>query len=212
MSQEYHMCKRNADTKCIKGIVSISRNLEIPQKTAYLALGIYYKHTLDSKCTKVAAAGAACIMLAGKINGSLRTLEQILRASHRYYGINSESTFKQDYEDAIEIELHACILIDFDFSTNDPYRLLKAFCTENHIPKQKAQTIWAILNDSACIPLQLAFSSRIILMSCVFISELIDSHDMNVSSFKQKFGFNGIQDIEINFISEEIVSMYEKLV
>ncbi|KAM0672656.1 hypothetical protein CWI42_100290 [Ordospora colligata] len=211
MSQHYDMCKKVTDTKCIKGIINISRNLEIPQKTAYFALGIYYKHALDSNCMKITAAGAACIMLAGKINGSPRTLEQILRASHRYYGINSENMFKQDYEDAIEIELHACILIDFDFSTNDPYKLLEVFCAEYHIPKQKALIIWTILNDSACIPLQSAFSSRTILMTCIFVSELIQGHPMDISSFKQKFGLSDIQDTEINFISEEIVSMYETL-
>ncbi|AFN83740.1 cyclin-like protein [Encephalitozoon romaleae SJ-2008] len=210
MGLEYMECKNLFETKNIRDIVSISRLLGMPQKTTYFTLAIYYRYILMMKSRKTIPIGAACILLSGKVNGSLRSLEHILKASYKHYDVDPEKFFQEDYKDAIDIELHACIAMDFNFEMEDPYGFLEKLCMDNDIDRSRAQTIWVMLNDTMYLPFILSFSIRSIVVSCIFISDVARGNGCeDIDEFKGRYKLSEINTEDIDFISREIVSFYE---
>lgn len=210
MGSRYRKCKDLVDHNNIRGIASVSKSLGMPQKITYFTLAVYYRCILMRKSKGIIPTGAACIMLSGKVNGSLRSLDQILRASYKHYGVDPARSFQEDYRDAIDIELHACIAMDFNFDMDDPYGLLEKICGDNNIDRPRAQTMWVVLNDTMYLPLTLCFSIRSIVMSCVLVSDAASGfEDRDSSDFWKKHGLSDINSSDINFISGEIASLYE---
>ncbi|ADM12209.1 cyclin-like protein [Encephalitozoon intestinalis ATCC 50506] len=212
MGPEYAQCKDLLNSKNVRDIVNISRLLGMPQKATYFTLAIYYKYIFMLKDREAIPIGAACILLSGKVNGSLRSLGQILRTSYKYYGMDPERFFQEDYKDAIDIELHACIAMDFNFEMEDPYGFLEKMCMDNDIDRSRAQTIWVMLNDTMYLPFVLSFSIKSIVVSCIFISDIVRGNgEEDINGFKDKYKLAEIDSAEIGFISNEIVSFYERV-
>ncbi|AFM98976.1 hypothetical protein EHEL_090810 [Encephalitozoon hellem ATCC 50504] len=212
MGSEYMECRNLLEIKNIRDIVSISRLLGMPQKTTYFTSAVYYKYISMPKSRKTIPIGAACILLSGKVNGSLRSLEQILKASYKHHGVDPEKFFQDDYKDAIDIELHACIAMDFDFDMDDPYSFLEKICMDNDVDRSRAQTMWVMLNDTMYLPLILSFSIRSIVVSCMFVSDIArDKGCKDIDEFKERYKLTEINTGDIDFISKEIVSFYEHM-
>ncbi|CAD27057.1 CYCLIN C-LIKE PROTEIN [Encephalitozoon cuniculi GB-M1] len=212
MGSEYVKCKGVSEAKNVQDIVNISRLLGMPQKTTYFTLAIYYRYILMPKNRGTIPTSAACILLSGKVNGSLRSLEQILKTSYRYYGVDPGRFFQEDYQDAIDIELHACIAMDFNFDMEDPYGFLEQICMDNDIDRSRAQTVWVVLNDTMYLPFILSFSIKSIVVSCMFISDIARGcGGGDIDKFKERYRLAGIDSADIDFISKEIVSFYERV-
>lgn len=212
MNSKYRKYKNTLNDKHVADIVSISKLAGIPQKTIYSALNIYYKYTkASSRYEDIVSVGAACIMLSGKICGSIRSLEQILRASYSYYKLEVQDvSFEQNYNNAIETELRICIALDFNFKIKDVYGYLERMCIEHNISKSMAQTIWIALNDSMYLPLTLVFCTKNIVLGCILISSIINNKsESDIGQPRLTLGKIDLDDPDICFISEEIISLYE---
>jgi transcription initiation factor TFIIIB Brf1 subunit/transcription initiation factor TFIIB len=215
MDRKYSQYKSMANAKDVGDIVSICKTLGVPQKSIYSTVEIYYRYAVATqRCENIISVVSACVMLAGKITNTLRSLQKILHACHEYYNVeDDEEAFEENYRDAISIELNICIAIDFDFQVSDFYGCLEKLCGECCIDKGRAQTIWIILNDTVYLPLVLAFCARSVVVSCMFIACMIDECRANrmcdLSLFKHKHRNIDFDISDVLFVTGEIISLYE---
>jgi hypothetical protein len=201
--------------KDVEDIVDICKALGIPQKSIYSTVEIYYKYAVSTQCREnMMSLAPACVMLVGKITNTLRSLHKILHACHEHYELgDGECVFEENYRNAIATELRICIEIDFDFRVNDPYGCLEKLCRDCCIDKDRAQTIWAILNDTAHLPLILAFCARTIVISCMFVACMIDGckaeRTYDLAAFRDRHKNIEFSTSDVLFVSNEIISLYE---
>lgn len=211
MGGDYKQYKNAANAQDVRDIVNVSRAVGMPQRVVYSAVDIYYRYRhAYPRLGSTVSVEAACIVLSGKMCGSLRSLEQVLRSSYDYHRLDADNvSFEKRYSEAVEAELRACVALDFDLEAKDPYGYLERLCTEHSIDRTTAQTIWVVLNDTMYLPLAPVFCTKSIVVSCVFVSTLIGSLESSFAQFKHAFEDTGMDDSDILFISEEIISLYE---
>jgi hypothetical protein len=218
MNQRYSQYKNLINTKDIRDIMSICKILGISQKTAYGTVEIYHRYMIAThRCENIISMIAACIMLTGKISNALRSAQKILQACHSYFGVGEdEQAFDENYRDTIDIEMRICIGIDFDLQIQDYYGSLEELCKEYDVDKATAQCIWIILNDTVYLPLVLAFCTRSVVVGCMAVANMIDqgrdNKECDLNGFRNKYGNIEFDDPEVEFIIDEIVSLYENFV
>ncbi|EQB61072.1 cyclin-like protein [Vairimorpha apis BRL 01] len=102
-----------------------------------------------------------------------------------------------------EFELQICIEIDFNFNIQDVYKLIK----ELNVEKKLLKIIWIFINDSFYLPLRMKYNNEDILMSCLYLAEIINSS--NIVEFGKINNDWNSNFQTVDAICKELLDLYE---
>ncbi|TBU06361.1 hypothetical protein CWI39_0508p0010 [Hamiltosporidium magnivora] len=229
--EEYNFLKTKASKNELYDIIKIGIGLNMPQETISYSQFLYYRFLNKNITKKNISFISSCFLLSSKITGTFKNLKEIIEITKNYYSTRenknndnnfdiNESDVHNDensvnvLEDAQDTELEMCIQIDFDFTYNNFYQYLKKKCNKFKFDMKRQQCAWILLNDSFYLPFSLFFSVKNIVLACIYITLKIDelekflNDDIKDRSFKSECDII-LADMEIRFIVEEIIGLYE---
>lgn len=182
-----------SDRMNISFLIDICKQIGCPQRIIQYVSFIYYKSkNLDKENINFLLS---LIILGCKIDNYFIDVEFLTKKIPHNDNISKE---KVD-----EFELQICIEIDFNFNIQDVYKLIK----ELNVEKKLLKIIWIFINDSFYLPLRMKYNNEDILMSCLYLAEIINSS--NIVEFGKINNDWNSNFQTVDAICKELLDLYE---
>lgn len=221
MQKKYFELKSMINTKDIKDIIVISKNIGAYQKSVQYSVYCYMSHLYKrNQHYDSVYLVASSILLGCKISNFIPKIDVLLENIFIHFKLNLDKNEIDNFrEEIIKLELQMSVSLDFKFDIEDQYGKLrelgeklsdsrKSLDEEDiEMNKKVIQSTWVFMNDSLFYPFRLFFDIDIILRACTYLSYLVNKDTEKIESLLSKS-----HEKEVQFIAEELLEGYENII